>query len=383
MRDAHSNRLKGNFELTLSLIEFGRFLREHGFNLGPDEILACREAIALADPGNGAAWQAVLRAVLCSTKRDWDLFPPLFAEFWQTESGRQPSSRRPKQQKPCVIETQAGGGLQVSVSGPAGESLSEKQVSGASAITRLRQVDFGRVEDRRELEKLAERLLRQLSLRLARILEPDPRRGPIHFRRTIRRNLGAGGDLIALQYRHRPKRKARLVVLLDVSDSMNAYSIFLLRFMHALRRAFRDVSGFIFSTQLEPISRPLQARTPNEMFALLGDLTAGWSGGTKIGASLQEFNLRYARGLLTPRTALIILSDGWDTGTPELLVGELRSLRARIARLIWLNPLLGLSGYQPVTRAMSAALPLIDVFASAHNLESLMELEHHLRLKAA
>jgi uncharacterized protein len=383
MKEALSNRLKGDFELSLTLIEFGRFLREHGFNLGPDEILACREAVALVDPGNSAAWQAVLRAVLCSTKRNWDLFPHLFAEFWQTESGRQPTNRRPKQRNRSIIETQAGGGLHAGLSGPNGESVSEKQVSGASAVTRLRQVDFGRVEDTRDLEKLAERLLRQLSLRLARILEPDPRRGPIHFRRTIRRNLGAGGELVALQYRHRPRRKARLVVLLDVSDSMNPYSIFLLRFIHALRRTFRDVSGFIFSTRLEAIGRPLRARTSNEMFALLRELVAGWSGGTKIGASLQEFNLRYAREVLTPQTAVIILSDGWDTGAPELLVGELRSLRARIARLIWLNPLLGLSGYEPVTRAMSAALPLIDVFASAHNLESLLELEHHLRLKAA
>ena len=119
------------------------------------------------------------------------------------------------------------------------------------------------------------------------------------------------------------------------------------------------------------------------MFAQLGELVAGWSGGTRIGASLQEFNLRYARGLLTPQTAVIILSDGWDTGAPELLVAELQSLRARIARLIWLNPLLGLPGYEPVTRAMSAALPLIDVFSSAHNLESLLDLEHHVWQKAA
>jgi uncharacterized protein with von Willebrand factor type A (vWA) domain len=383
MRDTHPNRLEGNFELTLTLIEFGRFLREHGFNVGPDEILGCREAIALADPGNSAAWQTVLRAVVCSTKREWDLFPNLFAEFWQTDSVRQSVSRRAKQQKPSVIETRATGGLHVGVSDLSGESLSEKQVNGASPLTRLRQIDFGRSEEMPELQKLAERLLRQLSLRLARILEPDPHRGPIHFRRTIRRNLGAGGELIALQYRHRPRRKARLVVLLDVSDSMNAYSIFLLRFMHVLRRTFRDVSGFIFSTGLEPIDGALRARTPSEMFAQLGELVAGWSGGTKIGASLQEFNLRYARGLLTPETAVIVLSDGWDTGGPELLVTELRSLRARIARLIWLNPLLGLPGYQPVTRAMSAALPLIDVFASAHNLDSLLQLEHHLRPKAA
>jgi uncharacterized protein with von Willebrand factor type A (vWA) domain len=111
---------------------------------------------------------------------------------------------------------------------------------------------------------------------------------------------------------------------------------------------------------------------------MLSRTTTGWSGGTKIGGSLQEFNRLYAGKLLSRNTVLIILSDGWDTGTPEVLVGELREIKRRISKLIWLNPLLGLEDYEPVTRAMSAARPYIDVFAPAHNLESLLELEKHI-----
>jgi uncharacterized protein with von Willebrand factor type A (vWA) domain len=111
---------------------------------------------------------------------------------------------------------------------------------------------------------------------------------------------------------------------------------------------------------------------------MLSRMTTGWSGGTRIGASLQDFNRRYAGRLLSRETALVILSDGWDTEGPEALAAELQKIKRRVSKLIWLNPLLGLEEYEPVTRAMSAALPYINVFAPAHNLESLLELERHL-----
>ena len=116
----------------------------------------------------------------------------------------------------------------------------------------------------------------------------------------------------------------------------------------------------------------------SEALRMLADLTSGWSGGTRIGYSLCDFNRLYAPGLLSPDTVFIIMSDGWDTGTPEAMVAELRKIKRRVNKLIWLNPLLGLVDYEPVTRAMSAALPLLDVFAPGHNLQSLLELEKHL-----
>jgi uncharacterized protein len=139
------------------------------------------------------------------------------------------------------------------------------------------------------------------------------------------------------------------------------------------------VLTFIFSTNLVSVSNVLRARRLTGALEALSLAATAWSGGTKIGGSLQEFNRLHAGKLLTRNTVFIILSDGWDTGTPEVLVAELSKIKRRVSKLVWLNPLLGLEDYEPVTRGMSAARPYIDVFAPAHNLESLLELERHLR----
>ncbi len=160
---------------------------------------------------------------------------------------------------------------------------------------------------------------------------------------------------------------------------MNLYSLFLLKFAYALGRRSKEVLSFIFSTNLVAVSNVLRAQRLSGALETLSLATKGWSGGTKIGGSLQEFNRLHAGKLLSRNTVFIILSDGWDTGTPEVLVAELGKIKRRVSKLIWLNPLLGLEDYEPVTRGMSAARPYIDVFAPAHNLESLLELERHLR----
>jgi len=199
------------------------------------------------------------------------------------------------------------------------------------------------------------------------------------LRRTIRRNIGRGGEFIDLCYKGPKKQSAKLVILLDVSDSMHPYSFFLLKFAYVLGRYSREVKSFIFSTILVEISNLLRTRRISDAFQTLSQMNTGWSGGTKIGGSLQEFNRRHASALLSRNTVFIVLSDCWDTGPPEELAAELKKIRRRVAKLIWLNPLLGLEDYQPVTRGISAALPFIDVFAPAHNLQSLLALEEHLR----
>ncbi len=143
-------------------------------------------------------------------------------------------------------------------------------------------------------------------------------------------------------------------------------------------RSFKRVDTFLFSTELVEVSDLLHTRHLQEALRRLSQRAAGWSGGTKIGESLRQFNRLHGRKLLSRETVFIILSDGWDTGEPELLAAQLRTTRRRAQRILWLNPLLGLKDYQPLTRGMAAALPHVDVFAPAHNLESLLALEHHL-----
>ena len=255
-----------------------------------------------------------------------------------------------------------------------------KTVAGASVRERLATVDFSQVpqNDLARLEELSMRLLRQMSLRLSRRLKSGYRPGPADLRRTIRRNLAHGGEPIVLAFRNKKPQKNRLLIFLDVSGSMNAYSVFLLKFAYALQRHFKQVDTFLFSTSVVEISDALRARRLSDALGKLSQLAAGWSAGTKIGASLRELNRLHSRKLQPGNTIFMILSDGWDTGAPEVLAAELKAIRRRVRKVIWLNPLLGLADYQPVTRGMSAALPHIDVFAPAHNLESLLALEKHL-----
>lgn len=159
---------------------------------------------------------------------------------------------------------------------------------------------------------------------------------------------------------------------------MNFYSLFLVRFAYVLQTHFQRVNTFLFSTSVVDISDLLRTRHLSEALRRLSQRAMGWSGGTKIGVSLRQFNQRYGRQLLSRDTVFIMLSDGWDTGDPEVLAAQMRAAKRRAPRILWLNPLLGLKEYQPVTRGMAAALPYVDVFAPAHNLESLLALERHL-----
>jgi uncharacterized protein with von Willebrand factor type A (vWA) domain len=148
--------------------------------------------------------------------------------------------------------------------------------------------------------------------------------------------------------------------------------------MYALQKHFKHVDTFLFSTDLVEITNTFHARCLQDALEALSQLATGWSGGTRIGATLENFNRLHSRKLGSGDALLIIMSDGLDTGEPQLLAEELAAIKRRIRKLIWLNPLLGLADYRPITRGMSAALPHVDVFAPAHNLESLLALEQHL-----
>jgi uncharacterized protein len=372
--------------LARAIVEFCRYARVRGLSSSTKEILVCLQALRAVNDLRFDTFKFVLRTVLCSSKEEWVLFDTLFAEFWRNvelkrgshskKSGSGRGALRPGRMEETRFQTLAGDSSQPNR--PAEDQ--GKDISGASSTERLRKIDFAQVpqSDLAELERLSRRLLQRLSCRISRRLQPRKWRGIVDLRKTIRKNLGRGGDPIELSFKKQKRRRARLVILLDVSDSMNPYSLFLFKFVYVLRRHFREVTSFIFSTDLVAVSEVLRAQHLTGALKILSRMTTGWSGGTRIGGSLEDFNRLHAGRLLSSNTVFIILSDGWDTGGPEVLVTELQKIKRRISKLIWLNPLLGLEEYAPVTRGMSAALPYIDVFAPAHNLESLLELERHL-----
>jgi uncharacterized protein with von Willebrand factor type A (vWA) domain len=257
-----------------------------------------------------------------------------------------------------------------------GEPLS---VPGVSARESLVAQDFSTftAEQLEEVFRLTIQIARRLARRLTRRRRPVRRAGRVDLRRTLRANL-TRSDLVELRYRERKRRRARLVLLCDVSGSMDLYTRFLLQFLFALQHVFGQVETFTFSTKLTRVTEHLRGRSYRQALKRLVDVR-DWAGGTRIGESLAQFNREWP-SLVDRRTIVIILSDGWDTGEPDLLAAELLRIKRRAGRVIWLNPLLGNPSYEPLTRGMAAALPLVDHFAAAHNLAALRDLADRLHL---
>jgi uncharacterized protein with von Willebrand factor type A (vWA) domain len=359
-------------------VGFCRLARHRGFRVGLRETQDVCRVTALFLVADFAAFRDGLRALFCQSPDDSPVFDRLFTGYWcpadPTEAVRDTAPEE---------EVNPLGTLQAFTLGlsEAAEKQSETHtLSGASGLEALAQVDFSLVpaQDLRELERVAQKLWERMSTRLARRLTGryDCRR--LDLRRTMRRNMVHGGEPLRLVMRGWRPRRPRLVLLLDVSGSMELYSLMLLRLAHALQQRFRKVSSFVFSTRLADVTRALKARRPDDALAAVSALRPGWSGGTRIGECLDTFARHHAGRLLRPDTVLIVLSDGLDVGEPEHLARCLGELRRRVGRVVWLNPLLGMDDYEPTAGGMQAALPLVDVFAPAHNLASLAALERIL-----
>jgi uncharacterized protein with von Willebrand factor type A (vWA) domain len=256
-----------------------------------------------------------------------------------------------------------------------GQVASDIEGGGAEAAYSARDVlttrDFAAYSDADV--RAARRLIRQLAPRLAtrksRRMHAGSR-GEVDLRRSLRR-AGRSGEIVDLARRHRRVARLELVALCDVSGSMDLYSNFLIQFLYALQRESRGVRTFVFSTRLFDVTELLRRESLDEALDAIARSVNAWSGGTRIGASLNAFNRDYARRLVGPRTVLMVMSDGWEREDAELLGREMAWLHRRARSVIWLNPLRGRRGYQPLAKGMAAALPHTDYFLEAHNLESL------------
>lgn len=380
LRVQESKDMTKKIRIVGRIVDFCRFVRAQGLPVGTQETIDALQVAGLGIVTDRRRFKLALRALLCTSREERDRFDALFDVYWH------PTPRRPRRGRHAPGAPVARGQHAVpllALGAAAKKAVADEEqerTSGASTLERLRKTDFSRVpvQDQERLEQLARQLWKQMSRRLTRRLKATHTGRQVHLRRTIRRSISYGGDPIALCYRNRKKHKPRLVVLLDVSGSMDPYSVYLLRFIHALQQHFERVESFLFSTRLMRITDVMKARRlPDSLKALTAEADA-WSSGTRIGACLQDFNITFAPRVLSRDARVVILSDGLDTGTPDLLDRELRTLKRRARKLIWLNPLSGMEGYEPLTRGIQAVLPHVDVFTSAHNLESLLRLEAHL-----
>jgi hypothetical protein len=239
----------------------------------------------------------------------------------------------------------------------------------------LRQKDFAEMnfEELKRMREMIAALAWNLADRQTRRKQPGAGR-LFDLRRTLRKNLKYGGEVLNWA-RREPKHKPRpLVVIADISGSMERYTNLLLHFIYSLSAGLNQVEAFVFSTRLTRISRQLHHREAERALREIGCSVPDWAGGTRIGEALKEFNFKWGRRVLGRGAVVLIISDGWDRGDIPLLRREMERLSLSCHRLIWLNPLLGFSGYEPLTQGMRTALPYVDDFMPVHNLVSLEQL---------
>jgi uncharacterized protein len=374
-------------QLLHNLILFGRLLRGLGLDINPGRVMDVAQALEFVEIGRKPDFYFTLRTLLVHRYEDLAVFDQAYEAFWRaplegwviklppTETIRK---RRKPQMTPPALGPRAA---------PEGEpppDLAEQPIIELtltySPNEMLRHKDFAEMtgEELEAVKQLMAALIWQLGRRRTR----RKRSGHgqlIDIRRTLRKNMRYGGEVLEWAYRE-PKYKPRpLVILADISGSMERYTRLILQFIYSLAEGLeQQVEAFVFSTRLTRISRQLRGHDVDRALHEVAQTVPDWSGGTRIGDALKTFNFEWGRRVLGGGAVVLLISDGWDRGEMEVLSEEMARLQRNCHRLIWLNPLLGSPDYEPLTRGMQAALPHIDDFLPVHNLASLEELAQHL-----
>ncbi len=367
--------------ITESIVAFAQFVRSHGLNAGIQETQDALHAATLGLLADRDSMKYALKALFCHSPEERLLFEKLFVLFWDTNPIDLEDERKNQTRVQGRVDQKANPSLVMMGFGEtAANEKDAKSVTGANATERLKRTDLSKLSEMEAgwLEEIAAKLFREMALRMRRRLKQSPVKGIVSLRHTIRRNLSNGGEPIELMRRARKPSRQRLIVLLDISGSMDKYSFLLLRFICTLRDYFRQLEAFVFSTELVRVSKALRLTRMHDALALISDYAGHWSSGTKIGECLEQFTGRYGKQLLNGSPTVIILSDGLDTGAPGQVNEQLMFIRKRCKRIIWLNPLKGMDGYAPEARGMKEAMPHLETFGSAHSLQSLLELENIL-----
>ena len=360
---------------------FARLLHDAGLEAGPRRLTDATRALGCIDLKKRDDFRNALRSVFVSRKEDIATYEAAFDIFWSPPDPRASAGLIPGRSRPLVLSPERArlwaGALGLNTSQMNREQdLKEfpASSSGYSAEELLRHKDFEDMtwEETEQVRKLLEQAPWRVAERRTRRLRPS-RTGSIDLRRSARHAIRSSGELMAL-FRRKPRvRRRPLVLICDVSGSMERYSRLLMIFAHAIARR-EDLEAFVFSTRLTRITRLLRHRDLDRALQSVSKSVHDFSGGTRIGDALGDFNRRWARRVLGHGAVVLIVSDGWDRGDPQHLVAELVHLRRSSHRLIWLNPLLGSRGYEPLTRGMAAALPHCDDFLAAHNVAALEDL---------
>lgn len=364
-------------DLLRRLGAFARLLHDAGLEAGPRRLTDATRALGFIDLAHQADFRCALRSVFVSRKEDMPTFEAAFDIFWAPPDPRAIAGVVPSRSRPLPLPPDRAKAWGDAL----GTNRTEREATdlpassgGYSAEELLRHKDFEQMtwEETEQVRRLLEQAPWRVAERRTRRLRPA-RAGRIDLRRSARHAIRSSGELMRLFHRRPRIRRRPLVLICDVSGSMERYSRLLMIFAHAISRR-EDLEAFVFSTRLTRITRLLRHRDLDRVLESVSKGVHDFSGGTRIGDAIADFNRHWARRVLGHGAVVIVVSDGWDRGDPAQLTAELKHLRRSAHRLIWLNPLLGSKGYQPITRGMAAALPHCDDFLAAHNVQALDDL---------
>jgi uncharacterized protein len=363
--------------LAANAILFGRLLRRAGLAIDPEQSRTFVQVLELLGVARKQDVKTAGRVIFVRRRDDLPTYDEAFELFWRRRGatgslGHRLPRMQQSERRPGALDLSDA----LTPAQPAKAPLSVVLEGAASSTEHLRQADFGELTGAEEREAL--RMLAALRPRLP--MRPA-RRGVVGrqgprpaLRQMLRRSLASGGQSLWWRWLQRGTRPRPIVLVCDISGSMERYSRFLLRFAHALARSGAPLEVFVFGTRLTRITRQLRVRSGDEALRRVAGTVVDWSGGTRIGESLRELNLRWVRRTVRSGAIVLLISDGWERGDPELLGREMARLQRACHRLIWLDPLASREGFEPATLGLKAALPYVDAFLPCASIASLEKL---------
>lgn len=370
--------------LSANMVFFCRFLRSKGFYLGPSEEVDALIAISQIPIGKERIFRQSLKAVLAKNKYQFNAFNELYTEFWDQYSRAVDS--KIKEEKPAKTAASEAQKRQAQFNAlknwlnltPSKDEIDISTYSDIEILTKKNFRDLS-ADEMQLMMSLLKKLARNVAHKKSRLNKRSKKHKTIDLKETIRANMRSGAELQRLIYSEKKEKRLKLVLLCDVSKSMDLYSRFFIHLIYAFQNAYDKIETFVFSTALHRISEILDHNEFEKAFDIISNRVPHWSGGTTIGSCLKDFNQNYAYGQLDKKTIVYILSDGWDTGEPDTMRAAMKSIYKKSRKVIWLNPLAGSPKFSPEAVGMRTALPYIDILASAHNMDSLKRAIHETK----
>ena len=369
------------------IVSFGRKLHDAGIDVNSSNLIDLSRSLLYIDIGNYEDFYAAALATLIINREDMELFALLFREYWQNQdlpyedeypAGEDKNGNGTAESRQLKKQLQPEEG---DAPGDAGEHEGKPEQTGYSSRELLVKKDIEGMTDKEldEARKIIAELIAILANRKSRRFSPAKTGQQLDFRKIFRRSMPYGEHCLKLAHKTHRLKKNKLILFCDVSGSMERYSRFLIQLICAMGAKISNIEVAVFSTRMTSITPYLNRRDIDEVIQQMSDQVHDWAGGTNIGGSLRELNEQQAHQMLSSHTIAVILSDGWDQGDADLMRNEMEQLRRRVNKIIWLNPLLGNTSYQPLCKGMQTALPFLDYFLPVHNLESLAEVTRLLR----